>query len=129
MIMMSSDTITAPATPRGISAIAIIRVSGPMSFKIFSEIISNKSPTPNQVQFCRYISLRNHFIDETLAVFFKGPKSFTGEDSMEIYCHGNMLIVEKILQDLCERGCRIAEPGEFTKRALMKRLTSAKQKQ
>jgi tRNA modification GTPase len=58
-------------------------------------------------------------VDDVMAVFFAAPNSYTGEDSMEIHCHGNMLIAEKILLDLCAKGCRFAEPGEFTRRAFL----------
>jgi tRNA modification GTPase len=116
---MRDGTIVALATPKGVSAIAVVRASGGLCRGIFGGIGRGSNFSPNVLYRTAYASVDGERIDDTLAVFFAGPNSYTGEDSMEIHCHGNMLIVEKILGDLCLRGCRIAEPGEFTKRAFL----------
>ncbi|MDR2628895.1 MAG: tRNA uridine-5-carboxymethylaminomethyl(34) synthesis GTPase MnmE [Puniceicoccales bacterium] len=116
---MQRDTIVALATPTGVSAIAVIRVSGPLSQSLFCHFISNGEFSPKTLYHCKYLSKDGKTLDDILMVFFPSASSYTGEGAVEIYCHGNMLIVENILADLCMRGCRFAEPGEFTKRAFL----------
>ena len=114
----SSDTIAAPATPAGSSALAIIRISGNDTRRLAEEIFA--SPTPART--ARRGDLRDRggaSIDEVLFTFFPRPRSYTGEDLLEISCHGNPFIVQRILEDLFARGCRPAEPGEFTRRAFL----------
>ncbi|MDR1595957.1 MAG: tRNA uridine-5-carboxymethylaminomethyl(34) synthesis GTPase MnmE [Puniceicoccales bacterium] len=118
---MHDGTIVALATPRGASAVAVVRISGDLCVSLFG-ILSKKSDFfPKTFYRASYVSIDGKVIDDVLAVFFANPNSYTGEDAIEVYCHGNMLIVEKILEDLCLRGCRLAEPGEFTKRAFLNR--------
>ncbi|MDR2432885.1 MAG: tRNA uridine-5-carboxymethylaminomethyl(34) synthesis GTPase MnmE [Puniceicoccales bacterium] len=116
---MQRDTIVALATPAGISAIAVIRISGPLSQSLFCHSISRGEFSPKTLYHCKYLSRGGQLLDDVLMVFFPSAGSYTGEDAVEIYCHGNMLIVENISADLCARGCRLAEPGEFTKRAFL----------
>src|SRR5947209_1665771 len=116
--MASSDTIAALATPRGMSAIALVRVSGPSTEKIAHEL-AGRTLVAREVTRIDYRNRAGELIDDVLVTFFRTPRSYTGEDSLEISSHGNPLIVCKILEDLCARGCRIAEPGEFTKRAFL----------
>ncbi|MDO5576590.1 MAG: hypothetical protein Q4F84_05880, partial [Fibrobacter sp.] len=78
-----------------------------------------KKPTPRYAAFGRYSSLSGELIDECIYVYFNYESSYTGEDSLEIYSHGNPFIQRKILEDLIARGCRCAEAGEFTRRAFM----------
>ena len=113
------DTIVALATPRGTSAIAVVRCSGSLSPKIFSDVFRVERTVHNHFYHFRYFSVSGELIDDVMSVFFENGHSYTGENSFEIYCHGNMLIVDKILADLCARGCRIAEGGEYTKRAFL----------
>ena len=113
------DTIVALATPRGTSAIAVVRCSGNSSAGIFSDVFRVERIVHNQLYHFRYFSVSGELIDDVMSVFFDNGHSYTGEDSFEIYCHGNMLIVDEILADLCSRGCRIAEGGEYTKRAFL----------
>ncbi len=116
-----NDTIAAIATAQGVGAIAIIRVSGPEAFNIVSKIFSNKkfkdadSHTINY----GYILDNGDKIDEVLVTKMIGPKTFTREDVVEINTHGGILITSKILELLLLNGCRLAEPGEFTKRAFL----------
>ncbi|MDR0693083.1 MAG: tRNA uridine-5-carboxymethylaminomethyl(34) synthesis GTPase MnmE [Puniceicoccales bacterium] len=116
---MQRDTIVALATPAGVSAMAIVRISGPLSQSMFCHFISKDEFSPKTLYHCKYLSREGKLLDDVLVVFFPFAGSYTGEDAVEIYCHGNMLIVENILADLCARGCRFAEPGEFTKRAFL----------
>jgi tRNA modification GTPase len=122
--LANNDTICAPATAPGVAAIAVIRVSGPEAWSIFNKIYSQKS-LQNQkgytVHFGKIASVSNpaDTIDEVLFSLFKSPKSYTGEDIVEISCHGSTHIQQKILEALVEAGCRLAMPGEFTFRAFV----------
>jgi tRNA modification GTPase len=114
-----NDTIAALATPHGESAIAVIRMSGEKSLILLEGIFERKQIVPRVVYCGHYRSSLGVILDGVMFVFFRGKSSYTGEDSAEIYTHGNMIVVSKILEDLCERGCRPADRGEFTKRAFL----------
>ena len=118
---MPADTIVAPATPHGQSALAVVRLSGPLCYALAQEIFERNIAgiQPKMVTFSQYFSADRMVLDDVLFVYFKAPASFTGEDSLEIYTHGNPLIVKKIVDDLCRRGCRMADRGEFTRRAFI----------
>jgi tRNA modification GTPase len=123
MRSLSEDTIAAVATPSGVGAVSIIRVSGPQAFlaadKIFvgkAEISSAQSHT---IHYGKIVNGDDSFIDDVLVSVFHKPNSYTGEDSIEINTHGNPLICKKILELLLDKGVRLAEPGEFTKRAFL----------
>lgn len=113
-----TDTIAAPATPVGTSAIAVVRASGPDTARIAAEICG-QAPLPRAVRRADYRDRDGGLIDDVLCTFFPAPASYTGEDVLEISSHGNPLIAQKILEDLLARGCRAAEPGEFTQRAFL----------
>jgi tRNA modification GTPase len=113
-----SDTIAALATPVGTSAIAVVRASGPLCAELARGIFG-VSPPPRVATHGDYRDVRGGLVDDVLGTFFAGPNSFTGEDTLEISCHGNPFIAQKILEDLLARGCRPAEAGEFTKRAFL----------
>lgn len=112
------DTIAALATPAGTAAIALLRVSGPGTSRLAQEIFKTVPP-PRSMGHADYCDRAGELIDDVLFVFFAGPHSYTGEDSLEVSCHGNPFIAQKILEDLFARGCRPAEPGEFTQRAFL----------
>lgn len=112
------DTIVAPATPAGTSAIALLRISGRDTERIARELIGT-APALRQAQRADYRDRAGTLIDDVLLTFFQGPASFTGEDTLEISCHGNPYIVQRMLEDLYLRGCRAAEAGEFTQRAFL----------
>ncbi len=118
--MISYDSIVALASPRGESAIGLIRISGALSSQIAKAALG-KSPTaaPNKASLAYYKNQENKTIDQCLYVFFEGPRSYTGEDMLEIHCHGNPIIIQQVIKDIINRGCRIAEPGEFTQRAFL----------
>ncbi|MCF6184791.1 MAG: tRNA uridine-5-carboxymethylaminomethyl(34) synthesis GTPase MnmE [Bacteroidales bacterium] len=119
---MFDDTITATATPPGSGAIAVIRLSGEKSFEIIGKIFKPKKGkkefNPYSIRFGT-INDNNEIIDEVLISIFKSPHSYTGEDSVEISCHGSLFIQQKILNLLIKSGARLANPGEFTQRAYL----------
>ena len=123
--ILDNDTICALATPHGMGAIAVVRVSGPKAIEIvnglfqqrgkpleMSEIISHKA-------YYGHLINKGELLDEVLVTFFKAPHSFTGEDSAEISVHGSVYVQQKLLQVLIANGCRMAEAGEFTRRAFV----------
>jgi tRNA modification GTPase len=111
------DTIAACATPPGVSALALIRLSGPQASSMASDLLG-KPPPPHQ-PLPRRLRLGGQVLDEAVTTFWPGPRSYTGEDLVEISCHGNPLVVETILQALQKQGARMARPGEFTERAFL----------
>jgi len=113
-----SDTIAALATPAGTSAIAVVRASGPQAVALVSGIF-REAPLPRAARHADYRDANGALLDDVLFTFFAGPNSFTGDDTLEISCHGNPFIAQKILEDLFARGCRPAEAGEFSKRAFL----------
>ena len=114
----SPDTIAALATPAGTAAIAVIRISGPDTGRLGGDIFG-ELPPPRVVHRAQYRDRSGAPLDDVLFTFFRGPNSYTGEDSLEISCHGNPVIARLVLGDLHVRGCRHAEPGEFTRRAFL----------
>lgn len=121
---MEKDTITALSTYPLQSAIAVIRVSGSKTFKIIEKFFIPKNSTSIQslsslVRILGFIKNNEEIIDEVVLSIYKSPKSYTGEDMVEISCHGNPIIINNILNLLVKNGARIAEPGEFTKRAFL----------
>jgi len=120
---MISDTIVAPATPYGIGGIAVVRLSGPQSLLIAHKLINNNGiGVVLKPRFATFVNLQDETgaaIDESILTFFQSPKSYTGEDLIEISCHGNPIVVDKIISLCCRLGARIAEPGEFTKQAFI----------
>lgn len=112
------DTIAALATPAGTAALAILRVSGPDTAKL-AEVLAGAPPPPRVARHLDYRDREGGLVDDVVFTFFAGPHSYTGEDALEISCHGNPFIAQKILEDLLARGCRAAEPGEFTQRAFL----------
>ena len=123
---MHNDTICAPATAPG-GALGIIRISGPQAFAAVSAICSVHCDTvaANTVHYTHIVSplpseeRGEKFVDEVMVSVFRAPRSYTGEDSVEISCHGSPYILNKVLALLIENGCRMARPGEFTMRAFL----------
>lgn len=116
-----NDTICAIATSQGVGAIAIIRVSGEDSIKIVNKIFKGKDLEKTESHTINYghITDGDKIIDEVLVSVMKAPKTFTAEDTVEINTHGGISPTNKVLEILLENGCRLAEPGEFTKRAFL----------
>ena len=120
--ILDSDTIAAVATPPGNGGISVIRISGPESIKIVNSAWKGKDLTKvssHTVSYGSYISKSAEVLDECLASVFISPASFTGEDTVELSVHGSQWIQREILNDLIKRGARMAQPGEFTKRAFI----------
>lgn len=117
--MPGYDTIAALATPSGRSALACVRASGPAVPHLVSSLFTIKKVKPRRSYVSNYTSVDGRVADEVVFVYYKSPDSYTGEDLLEISCHGNPLIITSILNDLMHRGCRMAEPGEFTKTAFI----------
>ncbi len=115
------DNICAKSTPYGASAIAIIRCSGPQAIDLVNQIFfgCDLTKVPSHTIHYGHIKDGNEIIDEVLCNVFIGPKSFDGENMVEINCHGGILVSNKILQLLLRIGFRMAEPGEFSKRAFL----------
>ena len=118
--MVTIDTIVAIATPNGESALAILRLSGPMCREICCSAFGRASdPKPRYSYHGSYLSIEGDTLDDVVYCFYEGPRSFTGEDTLEIVCHGNPLIASNILKDLVRRGCRQSDPGEFSRQAFL----------
>ncbi len=119
---MSRPTIAAIATPQGTGAISMIRLSGPDSAALAAKVFRGKSADrwmPRFQHFGRIVSLSEEVIDEVLLTWFPKPHSFTGEDVIEISCHGGVLVTKRILDTLLETGAEAASPGEFSERAFL----------
>ncbi len=119
----SQDTIAAIATAFGEAAIAIVKISGKRAVEIADKIFKSqkglKEIPPRYMQYGWIIDENGQKIGEVMVVKFKAPKSYTGEDVVEIQCHGGVLIAQKILDLVLKQGARLAEPGEFTLRAFL----------
>lgn len=115
---MLSDTICAISTAIKDGAISIVRMSGQDCFDIVKKVSDIKNISPNTIKYGHIIN-DNEIIDEVLISFFEEGKSYTKENMVEINCHGGTFVTRLILNLLLENGCRLAEPGEFTKRAYL----------
>ena len=115
---MKKDTIAAIATAMSNSGIGIVRISGEESIDIAKKIYKGKELKDHAIHY-GYIVDGEETIDEVLLMVMKGPHSFTGEDTVEINCHGGVYVVKRILETVIKYGARPAEPGEFTKRAFL----------
>ena len=120
-ILDTTDTIVALATPPGVSALAILRVSGNQAIELTNRIFKGKDLTKQKTHTLHFgkIAKGEEIIDEVLISVFVAPRSFTGENLVEISCHGSNYIVAKILKTLVEEGARYAQAGEFTRRAFL----------
>ncbi|MBI4619971.1 MAG: tRNA uridine-5-carboxymethylaminomethyl(34) synthesis GTPase MnmE [Desulfobacterales bacterium] len=122
--MIDEDTIAAIATPFGTGGIGIIKISGPKSFEIAKKIFRRKAQPselkPYHLHYGEVIDTQDgSVIDEVLLSFMRKPTSYTKEDVVEINCHSGFLVLQKILEIVLKEGARLAEPGEFTKRAFI----------
>lgn len=117
-IVQEFDTIAAISTPIGMGGVGVIRISGEKSFDIASKISTKNEFKPNYITHC-WILDGEKKVDEVIVLPFKAPNSYTGEDVIEIQCHGGVNIVKKILSLVLDNGARHAEKGEFTKRAFL----------
>ncbi len=130
--MKLHDTIAAIATPIGTGGIAILRMSGTEAIPIAQRVVSAYSGSPvakwesHKMILCRVhqVDLPDHTMDQALVVLMRGPHSYTGEDVVELHCHGGFLVADRILKQLLIAGARLAEGGEFTRRAFLNGKTS-----
>ncbi|MFN7703604.1 MAG: tRNA uridine-5-carboxymethylaminomethyl(34) synthesis GTPase MnmE [Chryseotalea sp.] len=120
-MLNDKDTIVAPATPPGVAALAVIRLSGTNAINIASTVFKGKNLVDAESHTIHFGSIRENdkVIDEVLVSVFKNPHSYTGENSVEISCHGSPVVVKEIIKLLIKQGARLAEPGEFTRRAFL----------
>ena len=116
-----ADTIVALATPQGIGAIGVIRVSGPNAIYMVNQLFPSKDLAiqPSHTLHVGVLTYQGAALDEVVLSLFKNPRSYTGEDVVEISCHGSGYIQQQILQVLVQSGARLAKPGEFTQRAFL----------
>lgn len=115
--MSQSDTIAAIASPAGTGAVALLRVSGRDALAVAQRVWRGGALVPRYAVYGGIINEAGRAVDSVLATFFKGPASFTGEDTVEITCHGGVLVTQQVLEQLLRCGARAARPGEFTQRA------------
>ncbi|RLA72657.1 MAG: tRNA uridine-5-carboxymethylaminomethyl(34) synthesis GTPase MnmE [Epsilonproteobacteria bacterium] len=114
---MMSETIAAVATAHGIGSISIIRLSGPHALSIAKALTKKENFTPRHAYLTPLYDADDELIDEVITLYFKGPHSFTAEDVVEFQCHGGQMVAENVLKAVLQEGARLAEPGEFSKRA------------
>ena len=131
-----NDTIAAIATALSDSGIGIIRISGDDAIYIVDSIFRSPSGKriltkvqSHTIHYGYIVDSDENVIDEVMVAVMKAPRSYTTEDTVEINCHGGVLVVQKVLQTVLENGARIAEPGEFTKRAFLEGSTCPGRKQ
>ena len=116
--MESEETIAAVATPPGMGGVGIVRVSGPAVADIAVHLIGTL-PQPRIARFSRFRDAQGEIIDEGIALFFPSPRSFTGEDILELQGHGGPVVMDMLLRRVLESGARLARPGEFSQRAFL----------
>ncbi|HUP62320.1 MAG TPA: tRNA uridine-5-carboxymethylaminomethyl(34) synthesis GTPase MnmE [Thermoanaerobaculia bacterium] len=112
------DTIVAPATPLGRSALAIVRIDGPHSIGILMSLSRTAAPAVRHAALT-HLHIDDELLDECVAIRYEAPHSFTGNDLVELTLHGNPLLVERVIAACAALGARMAEPGEFTERAVL----------
>ncbi|EQB40155.1 tRNA modification GTPase TrmE [Sulfurimonas hongkongensis] len=114
---MQTDTISAIATANGIGSIAIIRISGDSALSIAKKLSKKQDFSPRYATLSTLYDAQNTLIDESIIIYFKAPYSFTAEDVVEIQCHGGYIVAQSILKATLDAGARLANAGEFSKRA------------
>ena len=123
MLKELQDTIVAIATPTGKGAISIVRTSGIKAIEIVSSCFYGSQKLQNAkshtAHFGKIIDKKHSIVDEVVCTVFRAPRSYTGEDMIEINCHGGMLVTRRVLECMIDAGARPAEPGEFTKRSFL----------
>lgn len=117
--MLDDNTIVAIATANGIGSISIIRVSGKNALPIALKLSKKETLKPRLATLSSVYNIENEVIDEALLIYFKNPFSFTGEDIVEFQCHGGVAISSIIMKEIIKCGARVAQPGEFSKRAFL----------
>ncbi len=113
------STIAAIATSHGVGSIAVIRLSGPASLDIAKKLSKKDNFIPRRATLTSLFDTSDDLIDESLVIYFQAPRSFTAEDVIEFQCHGGLVVADMILSEVLKHGARLAEPGEFSKRAFL----------
>ena len=117
---MNKKTIYALSTFYGQSSVAIVRVSGPESLTVANKLCKLKNIKPRYANFCKLIDRDGKVFDEGLAIYFKKPNSFTGEDVLEIQLHGGIVVINKLIEELSKlKNLVPAKPGEFSERSFL----------
>lgn len=114
---MNNDTISAIATANGVGSIAIVRISGEAALYIAHKLTHNTQLSPRYAKLTNIYNEQKELLDEAIVIYFKAPHSFTAEDVVEIQCHGGFIVANSILKATLAFGARVANAGEFTKRA------------
>src|SRR6266849_11035950 len=123
--MEQVDTIAAVATPLGIGGIGVVRVSGPAALSIAQRVFVRPNGVPltylesHRVYYGFVVDDHGERVDEALLCLMRRPRSYTREDVAEISCHGGVMTTQRVLEAVLAQGARVAEPGEFTKRAFL----------
>ena len=118
-LTLSTDTITAQATAPGRGGVGIVRVSGPKA-KLIAEVLVPTALTPRMATYTPFVDSNNNVIDQGIALFFKGPNSFTGEDVLELQGHGGQVVMDMLIDAVLATGnARLANPGEFSEQAFL----------
>jgi tRNA modification GTPase len=121
-MIVNNDTICAPATPAG-GAIGVVRVSGPHALEIVDKVFRGRKPlsqvAANTLHFGTVADAHGETVDQVVASMWRAPHSYTGEDCVELSCHGSRYIMQQLVQVLIDAGCRMADPGEYTQRAFL----------
>ncbi len=117
-MLTSGDTIAAIATPPGNGGVGIIRISGPAAGPIAKQL-TRKTPKPRYAHFVQFLEADGSSLDSGLMLYFPGPASFTGEDSLELHGHGGRVVLDMLLRRVLALGARLAQPGEFSQRAFL----------
>jgi tRNA modification GTPase len=115
---IARDTIAALATPPGRGGIGIVRISGPTVPRIAAALLGSL-PTPRLATFGAFVDARGERVDEGIAIFYPAPQSYTGEDVLELQGHGGPVVAQAVLGAVLDAGARLAEPGEYTRRAFL----------
>lgn len=122
-VSLMNDTIVAVATPVGVGGIAVVRVSGPQTLEVVLPFLNRDRLRPRMATYVTFSVKdddgKESLLDEVVATFYEAPHSYTGEDVVELSCHGSVYVQQTILRVLMESGARLAEPGEFTRRAFL----------
>ncbi len=113
------NTITAIATAHGVASISIIRISGKGALQIAQTISKKETIAPRYAHLVSLYNQENALIDQAIMIYFAAPNSFTGEEIVEFQCHGGMIVAQEVLDTVVACGARLAEPGEFSKRAFL----------
>jgi len=113
-----TDTICALATPPGTGGVGIVRISGPLAADV-ARALAGHLPRPRRAELTEWRDADGEVIDSGLSLYFPGPRSFTGEDVLELQGHGGLFVLQRLLQRTVALGCRLARPGEFTERAFL----------